>query len=410
MSKARLAVLCSHPIQYHAPLFRALAQDRLLDLEVFYTWSQARDGRLYDEGFGHEVQWDIPLLAGYAYRFVPNVAQRPGTDHFFGLRNPDLIRTLEQARPDALLVYGWSHFSHLQALRHFKARVPVLFRGDSTLLDPSTKLRTAARRLALTWIYRHVDVALAVGQNSRDYFSWSGMAPSQIKIVPHSIDNARFADESGSQHQRASDWRRELGIGDGEITIVFAGKLQAKKDPELLLRAFLKLQADLPTACHLVYVGAGELEGALKTAAAACPRVHFLPFQNQSVMPAVYRLGDIFVLPSRGPGETWGLALNEAMASGRPVIAGSNVGAARDLIRPHVNGWTFKSGDLGDLIAVLGEAVDRGASGLSAMGAESQTMSLSWSVDGCAAQIRDAVIEAVGSFGSQPVVRATQSH
>jgi glycosyltransferase involved in cell wall biosynthesis len=403
MSKTRLAIVCSHPIQYFAPLFRALARDALLELEVFYTWSQARDGCLYDTGFEREVSWDVPLLEGYAHRFVRNVARRPGTDRFLGLRNPDLIRELELWQPGALLVYGWSHFSHLQVLRHFKGRIPILFRGDSTLLDTSTKLRTAARRCALTRIYRHVDLALAVGQNSRDYFLWSGMSPEQVTIVPHSIDVPRFIDQPGTQQRRASDWRRELGIGASEITIVFAGKLQPKKDPELLLQAFLRLPSDLSARCHLVFVGTGELEQRLKGGAAHCQRVHFLPFQNQSAMPAVYRLGEIFVLPSRGPGETWGLALNEAMASGRAVIASSKVGGARDLIRPGVNGWTFRSGDIDDLVRVLSEAARLGLSGLKAMGTESQKMSYMWSTEECAVGTRESVEQAVKRYKVQSV-------
>jgi glycosyltransferase involved in cell wall biosynthesis len=89
--------------------------------------------------------------------------------------------------------------------------------------------------------------------------------------------------------------------------------------------------------------------------------VHFLPFQNQSLMPVVYRLGNVFVLPSQGPGETWGLALNEAMATGRAIIASSKVGGARDLILPGTNGWIFESGDRGALERALGQAADRGS-------------------------------------------------
>ena len=89
-------------------------------------------------------------------------------------------------------------------------------------------------------------------------------------------------------------------------------------------------------------------------------RVHFMPFQNQSVMPAVYRLGDVFVLPSQGPEETWGLAMNEAMASGRAVIASTKVGGACDLIQPGKNGWIFESGVCSSLEGALRAATARG--------------------------------------------------
>jgi glycosyltransferase involved in cell wall biosynthesis len=80
-------------------------------------------------------------------------------------------------------------------------------------------------------------------------------------------------------------------------------------------------------------VGNGPLENQLKVLAEPHDFIRFIPFQNQSQMPIVYRLGDILCLPSKGPGETWGLAINEAMASGRPVIVTDKVGCAQDLLR-----------------------------------------------------------------------------
>jgi glycosyltransferase involved in cell wall biosynthesis len=314
MPPSKLAVITSHPIQYYAPVFRALAESGAVDLRVFYTWSQAAQTGQYDAGFGAAVSWDVPLLSGYAYEFVPNAAAEPGPAHFNGLVNPTLARDIEAWHADAVLVFGWSYRSHLLAMRRFKGRIPVLFRGDSTLLDPQSWWRTALRRACLRWVYRHVDVAIAVGSNSRDYFAWCGIPASRIAMAPHSIDTERFGADAASQESRAGAWRADLGIDPGSVVFLFAGKLQYKKDPALLLEAFCAL----PPGSHLIYAGSGELEAELKARARGLDAVHFLPFQNQSAMPTVYRLGDVLVLPSRGPGETWGLALNEAMACARP--------------------------------------------------------------------------------------------
>jgi glycosyltransferase involved in cell wall biosynthesis len=62
-------------------------------------------------------------------------------------------------------------------------------------------------------------------------------------------------------------------------------------------------------------------------------------------MPVIYRMANVYILPSKGPGETWGLALNEAMASGIPVLASAKVGGAIDLIAPDVNGMIFELGE-----------------------------------------------------------------
>lgn len=362
-----------------------------MDLHVFYTWSQAASDTVFDVGFGKEVKWDIPLLEGYAYSFVENTATRPGPEHFSGLHNPTLTREIEAWRPDAVLVYTWNSKSHLQALRYFKGRLPVLFRGDSTLLDPRSWWRASMRRLFLTWVYSHVDIAIAVGSHNRDYFAWCGIPAERIALAPHSIDTNRFAADTASHDVMAEQWRRELGISDESVVILFAGKLQPKKNPFLLLAAFRTLR----NGSHLLFVGNGELEGALRQEAAAVANVHFMPFQNQSAMPAVYRAGDVFVLPSQGPEETWGLALNEAMASGRAVIASSRAGGAKDLVQHGVNGWVFESGDRAALETTLRAACDGGRHGLHAMGGIAQAGCANWSSQESARRIGDAFLSSV---------------
>jgi glycosyltransferase involved in cell wall biosynthesis len=386
--RRRLAIVSSHPIQYYSPVFRALANSPEIDLRVFYTWSQLADEPMFDPGFKTEVAWDLPLLDGYPYQFVRNIAKRPGTHHFAGLHTPTLIRDIEAWNPDAVLVYTWNSRSHLQALRHFKGRLPVLFRGDSTLLDERSWWRDRLRKWFLTWVYSHVDIPIAVGSNNREYFAWCGIPTQRIAFAPHSVDTLRFAADSTAHESRAAKWREMLGIEPDAVVFLFAGKLQSKKNPLLLLDAFEALN----DASHLVFVGSGEMEAMLKDKAAARRNVHFMPFQNQSLMPAVYRLGDVFVLPSQGPEETWGLALNEAMASGRAVIASSKVGGARDLIQGEVGGWVFESRNQGALLAALRRAAGLGRTGLHELGRAAQLHSERWSTQESARLIAEAVI------------------
>jgi len=391
MKTPLLAIVSTHPIQYYAPLFRALATANRVRPRVFFTWSQTADGAVADADFGRTIAWDIPLLEGYEFEFVPNVAQRPGTHHFRGLQNPGLTQAIQAWGADAVLVFGWNSQSHLQALRYFKGRIPVLFRGDSTLLDARSGWRRLARKAFLSWVYRHIDVAISVGSHNADYYRWCGVPEQRIVFAPHAIDVARFSDRDGDCETRALQWRQQLGIRDDAVTVVFAGKFIPKKDPLLLLEAFKRCGAP----GHLVFAGNGALEGELKSAAGGRADVHFLPFQNQQAMPAVYRLGNVFALPSRGPGETWGLAVNEAMACGRPAIVGSKVGGARDLIAPGINGWTFESASLEQLTDVLRQALTCGAERLRAMRTAAQRESQRWSIEAAAKGIEDAVTVAV---------------
>jgi glycosyltransferase involved in cell wall biosynthesis len=396
LKKVKLAIVCTHPIQYYAPVFRVLAQSDAIEPRVFYTWSQTAEAAPFDPDFGMRFAWNIPLLDGYEYLFVKNTAQHPGPGRFFGVKTPTLSREIAAWSADAVLVFGWPMYAHLRLLVESKGKLPVLFRGDSTLLDPINPLRKFARHMLLRWVYSHVDVAVAVGQNSRDYFQWCGLSSDRIAFAPHSIDTQRFGDPTGDHDRRAARWRTELGIPDASPALLFAGKFTEKKDPLLLLEAFGKLKS----SAHLVFVGSGQLEALLRERARERANVHFLPFQNQSEMPSVYRLADLFVLPSRGPGETWGLALNEAMASGRPVIAGSRAGGARDLIEVGSTGWVFDSGDAAALTDVLDVAVAMGRTRLLTMGETARKAVSSWSTPAAAKGIETATLRAISAFNS----------
>jgi glycosyltransferase involved in cell wall biosynthesis len=383
----RLAIVSTHPIQYYAPIFQALARSKSLVPRVFYTWSQTADAAVADLEFARSITWDIPLLEGYESEFVPNIAPRPGTHHFRGLRNPGLIRAIEGWRADAVLVFAWNSESHLRVLRHFKGRIPVFFRGDSTLLRRAFWGKTAARRVVLGWVYRHIDIAIAVGSNNRDYYRWCGVPEDHITFAPHAIDTKRFSDPDGSHERHAAQWRRELGIPASARTVLFAAKMVPIKDPMLLLEAFLSSGAP----GHLIMVGSGALEPQLRARAQGRTDIHFLPFQNQRTMPVVYRLGDVFALPSRS--ETWGLAVNEAMASGTPVIASSAVGSVRDLLQEGLTGWLFEAGNCGQLAAALHKALTSDAQTLRGMSEAAMQESSRWSIDAAAEGIARSVAQ-----------------
>lgn len=336
----KLAIVTTHPIQYNAPLFKLLAESRTIHPRVFYTWEQSGKGAKYDPGFGKKIEWDIPLLDGYEFEFVTNTSKDPGTHHFKGLINPGLNKIIEAWRPDLLLVYGWSWHSHLEAIRHFHGRIPVLFRGDSTLLNEEPGLRRILRRIFLTWVYRHVDHALYVGTNNKAYYGKHGMKQRQLVLAPHAVDNQRFADLDTERRKDAAEWKRQLGIKDNELVVLYAGKLETVKDPSFILDLAERWRS-LPV--RVILVGNGHLEAELKERAKDIPGVLFLDFQNQSRMPVVYRLADIFILSSRS--ETWGLGANEAMACGCGLMLSSRVGGAVDLIREGVNGIMFPVGD-----------------------------------------------------------------
>jgi len=380
----KLAVVNTHPIQYYSPYYRELDNRSGLDVKVFYSWRGSTEDA-YDPGFEQDVSWDIPLLDGYEYVFAENTASDPGTHHFWGITAPQLINRVEEWDPDAVLIFSWNYRTHLRAIRHFHGRVPVLFRGDSTLLDESFGVRKWTRRLWLRWVYRHVDAALYVGQNNRDYFEAHGLRGDALFWVPHAVDTRRFA-EGNEEEQKAAQWRRQLGVPGDAPVVLFAGKLERKKAPDVLLEAFERLDN---SKAHLVVVGSGPMEEELRRRAGGYSHVHFLGFQNQSRMPTVYRLGDLFVLPSRGPGETWGLAVNEAMACGRPVVVSDKVGCAPDLVDDE-NGAVVPA-DRPSVLRQTLQTLLRGEERLQEMGRRSAERISDWTIDEAALRTEEAV-------------------
>ena len=374
----KIAIITSHPIQYYAPLFKLLAQE--IELKVFYTWGKDSIEK-YDPGFGKKVQWDVPLLDGYEYHFLENTSKEPGSHHFKGIRNPTLIKEITEYNPSAILVIGWGYESHLKVLRNFKGKIPLYFRGDSTLLDNHPngfvgQVKNLVRRLFLVWVYSHINKAFYVGEESKAYFKWALLKESQLVFSPHSIDNMRYEIDYTNEVKKI---RESISIPIDNRVILFAGKFESKKNPLLLMNSFLEAET---SDIHLVFIGNGEEEQGLKELATKSVKndyIHFINFQNQSIMPIWYQLADVFCLPSKGPGETWGLAVNEAMASGKAIIVSNKVGCAKDLVKNGINGWIFESNNQRNLKEIIEQIPKKET--LKEMGKESNYLIKSWGLE-----------------------------
>lgn len=350
----RLAAVLSHPVQYYSPWFRWVRAHSSIELRVFYLWDFGVVSRR-DPNFGTAVKWDVDLLAGYDSVFIPNRSSRPGAEHFWGFNNPDLSRQMGAWRPDALLLFGYKWASHLRAIAWARrTAVPILFRGDSHLLGRGPP--PSLKRFALRILFSRFAGVLYAGQANRDYFQAFGVPADRLFFAPHSVDTSLFDLSNPAPRAAAGRIRGELGLGPSTRVVLFAGKLVAAKQPRELMRAFASLRR--PDSA-LVFVGDGPEKARLEAeASGAGVAIRFLPFSNQTEMPARYLLADIFALPSRGAYETWGLAVNEAMHMGVPCLVSNRVGCQRDLVLPGETGWVFDAGTPDSLAATLSAALD----------------------------------------------------
>lgn len=349
----KLAIITSHPIQYNAPLFKILAERGNIDIKVFYTWSQTKNG-FFDVEFNKTIEWDIPLLDGYNYEFIKNVSKKPSSRHYLGIICPNLIVKIDEYNPTSILVYGWSFHAHLNVIKHFKGKIPVFFRGDSTLLDERLGIKKIFRKLLLKNIYRFVDYAFFVGTHNKEYFKNAGLNENQLIHLPYVIDKNRFDDNNKNQYEKkAFEIRSNLKIKEKETVVSFIGKFIKKKNPIFVLKSIKKFNLKNKNKIKLIFIGSGKLEHDLKRLAGDDENIIFLPFKNQKEMPIIYRISNIFILPSKGPNETWGVSVNEAFASNRFVLVSDKVGSAIDLVKNNVNGEIFKSNNTSDFIEKL---------------------------------------------------------
>jgi glycosyltransferase involved in cell wall biosynthesis len=355
----RLAIFTSHPIQYQAPLFRALAASGRLEPTVYFGSRHGVDVAM-DTGFGTAFRWDVPLLDGYEHVFLPNAASKPDVSRFGGVRLSNAADVLANGHHDALLVLGWQTRAHVQMLRAaWKLGIPVMVRGESTLQrSPSIGARGLARRAlwlpARQRLYRaafeRVDAFLVIGSRNRDYYRAFGVPDEKFFWAPYGVDNDWFSLSEPARSLARERVRRQLGASDTSVVFASSAKLIARKRPFDLVDAVAQLRRRGVDA-RAVFIGDGEERAAITARAAGAgigDVTSITGFVNQAELPAWYAAVDALVLPSDSR-ETWGLVVNEAMAAGLPVIVSDAAGCSVDLVREGENGYTYPCGDVSAL-------------------------------------------------------------
>ncbi|MCX5946749.1 MAG: glycosyltransferase [Cyanobacteria bacterium] len=398
-----LLIVTTHPIQYQAPLFRALAADPQLRSEVLFLCLP--DERQQGAGFGLPFSWDVPLLDGYPWRQARSIRGSGALDRYFGLW---LLRPLAELgfgpgrkRPDAVLITGWQCFGMLQLL--LAARLlglPVLLRTEANDL----RQRPWYLRLWHRLLVHQARFCLPIGKSSARYYRRLGVPRERLRPSPYFVDNGFFQTGLETLESSRQQLREQWGIPQQAFCFLFAGKLQPKKHPLDLLDALRLLAAVTPLrhdAVHLLIVGSGELEEQCRELVSRHQLpVSFAGFLNQGHISEAYRAADCLVLPSDA-GETWGLVVNEAMACGLPALVSDQVGCAEDLVEPGLTGEIIPCGDIPALCAAMTRiAADPERS--RSMGRHArERVSSQYTAATSAAGIREAVLSLVSSHHHQ---------
>ncbi len=349
-----LAILATHPIQYQVPLWQMLARDGRVPFEVWYLSEHAtRASR--DREFGRNFAWDLDMLEGYPHRFLQTPRGATPATPFRSRIAQSLPGLFAENKVSAVWVQGWQVAAYWQAVwAAKKTGLQVWLRGESNAMAPTPAWKNAIKRPLLGQLFRRVDHFLCIGTANRDLYRSYGVPESKLHMTPYAVDNTRFAQQAEAIRGQRSDIRRQWGIPKDAFVALFCGKFILKKRPLDLIKATQLLLTNNSITnnggrdVHLLFVGSGELGDEMR---ANCnvvfdaerspnnqelitdnrkPAASFAGFLNQTEISRAYVAADVLVLPS-DYAETWGLVVNEAMASGLPCNISDRCGCGPDL-------------------------------------------------------------------------------
>src|ERR1041385_2365053 len=269
-------------------------------------------------------------------------------------------KALEHANPDIVAVNGWNNFGSLIAtdccIRH---GIPVIVMSESSRQDEP---RTGRKEMIKRRIVALYSAALVGGQRHVDYLVELGMSRDRVFTGYDVVDNRYFSEKSEEVRNQMSEVRQKYALPENYF--LAAARFVEKKNLPKLIEAYATYRQrsevrnqksevrETETPWELVLLGDGPLRKALNSQLSTLnlhQYVHLPGFKSYDELPVYYGLAKAFVHTSTI--EQWGLVVNEAIASGLPVIVSNRCGCAPDLVNG--NGFTFDPGDRHELAARL---------------------------------------------------------
>lgn len=236
-----------------------------------------------------------------------------------------LRRAMKQHKPQLVVANGWYHIvSWWLALAKPFLGVKLAFATDSNYWDLPRRRKAEAMKYGLMKL---ADGGFVAGQSARDYLVKLGLPSRRLTLGNDVVDNQMYAEVASAQGSDELGW-----------VIGTAARLIEEKNLERAIQAFQKVSQRF-SEVKLTWriAGRGPLTEKLQQLAKQLEaKVEFIGFQGYADMPKFYEGIDLYWQPSWY--EPWGLVINEAMASGRPVLASVRCGASQDLITPE-SGW-----------------------------------------------------------------------
>lgn len=300
---------------------------------------------------------------------------------------------LDEIKPQVVVINGWSSVDALSALWWcVKARTPAVVMSESTVWDEP-------RKFWKEWVkgrlVKMCAAGLAGGTPHADYLMQLGLPRDRVFLGYDIVDNDYFAAKAAEVRSLKSEISRRLGLP--EKYFLASARFVEKKNLARLVRAYARYRAlaDKSNVWKLVLLGDGPLRADLCRQISDLGLQDFvlLPgFKQYDELPAFFGLAGAFVHASTT--EQWGLVVNEAMASGLPVLVSNRCGCAVNLVKEDVNGFTFDPLNPEQLPQLmLKMAAHRFP--ISDFGAASSNIISAWGPERFAGGLRDAVAVAL---------------
>jgi glycosyltransferase involved in cell wall biosynthesis len=336
--KTRVIFLTEIISPYRIPFFNEIARvfkDKFLVLFLGES-EKRRKWKIYKEKIK------------FRYEILPGILLQ-GRDSAPYFLNFTLISRLIKHSADIIVIGGYHQPGSLMALlyaKFFKRRCMLWCESNKNDLRTRHFINEAYKR----WFVRRCDGFIVPGKASFEYLVSLGARPKEISIAPNAIDNDYFSLASAKYKEDSEAIRKSKGYP--KKNILFVGRLIEEKGIFDLFKSFQIVSRE-ESNLGLLIVGSGKAE---KECREFCrinnlQSVFFTGFLQQEELPVYYAIADCFVLPTHS--DPWGLVLNEAMSCGLPVISSDAAGAALDLVRPELNGYIFKRGDVSGLADCL---------------------------------------------------------
>jgi glycosyltransferase involved in cell wall biosynthesis len=335
----QVAVVSPEPTPYRSPLFDRVASRPEVDLTVIYA-ARTVAGRTWSVEPAHPAVFlrgaRLPGLRGLLRHDYPVT--------------PGIGRALGQVRPSVVVVSGWSTFAAQAALAWARAhRVPYVLLVESHDLGPRAGWRRAVKGAVVPRLVRGATSVLSVGTAASQSVIARGADSERVRVFANTVDVESWIARADRIATGRAELRAADGFADEDVVVLSVGRLVPEKGFETLVRAAAEVGDE---RLRLVLAGSGPASGPLLELAGRLDvRLLIKGELAEGALAQEYATADVFALLSLH--ETWAVVVNEAAASGLPLVLSDRVGAAHDLLRDGENGFLVPAADVGAAAAAL---------------------------------------------------------